>query len=355
VAAREQKNRLIDLYSDTQTKPSAGMRKAMAEAEVGDEQRGEDPSTNRLQERVAEMFGKEAAVFLPSGTMCNQIAMLVHCRPGDEIIGAAETHVFTSEGGGASALAGAQTLWIPSERGIFTGAAVEAAVRTGDGRHNPLSRVVVIEQTVNRGGGAIWTTSQIEDVARAARKHGLVVHMDGARILNAVVGSGVPAKDMTKHVDTVWLDLSKGLGCPIGGVLAGSKAFINEAWRWKHRLGGAMRQSGIIAAAGLYALDHNIEALAEDHRNAQRLGEHITAVKGLKLFTPKIESNIVFFDPSGAGVTSKQLFDEMLKRGVRMGLTYGSMIRAVTHLDVSRADIDIAGQVIADAVKALRP
>ena len=347
------KNRLIDLYSDTQTKPSAGMRKAMAEAEVGDEQRGEDPTTNRLNERVADLLGKEAAVFLPSGTMCNQIAMLVHCRPGDEIMGAAETHVFTSEGGGASVLAGAQTLAIPSTRGIFTGKDVEANIRTGDGRHNPLSRVVVIEQTVNRGGGAIWTVAQIKDVATAAKKHGLIVHMDGARILNAVVGSGVPAKDMTAHVDTVWLDLSKGLGCPIGGVLAGSMAFIQEAWRWKHRLGGAMRQSGIVAAAGIYALDHNIEVLAEDNRNAQRLGEYVTAVPGLKLSTPKVESNIVFIDTTGSGLSSKAVYEEMLKRGVRMGLTYGSMIRAVTHHDVSRADIDQAGKMLAESVAAL--
>lgn len=344
------KNRLIDLYSDTQTKPSPGMRKAMAEADVGDEQRGEDPTTSRLQDRVAELCGKEAAVFLPSGTMCNQIAMLVHCRPGDEIMGSAETHVFTSEGGGASVLAGAQTLGIPSNKGIFTAKEVEAAVRTGDNRHNPISKVVVIEQTVNRGGGAIWTTAQIEDVAKAAKKHNMIVHMDGARLLNAVVGSGVSAKDMCRNVDSVWLDLSKGLGCPIGGVLVGSKDFINEAWRWKHRLGGAMRQSGIIAAAGVYALDHNLEALAEDHSNAQRLGEHIAAVPGLELYTPKIKSNIVFFDPSKAGLTSKQLHEELLKRGVRMGLTYGNMIRAVTHLDVSRQDIDAVGKVLAEAV-----
>jgi threonine aldolase len=251
-------------------------------------------------------------------------------------------------------LAGAQTLNIPSDRGIFAGKDVDAAVRTGDNRHNPISKVVVIEQTVNRGGGAIWTVPQIEDVAKAARKHNMVVHMDGARILNAVVGSGVPAKQMTKAVDTVWVDLSKGLGCPIGGVLAGSKSFINEAWRWKHRLGGAMRQSGIIAAAGLYALDHNIEKLAEDHANAKRLGEHIAAVKGLKLFTPKIESNIVFFDPTGLGITSKDLYEEMLRRGVRMGTTYGGMIRAVTHMDVSRAEIDTAGKVLAEAVAALK-
>lgn len=348
-------NRLIDLYSDTQTRPCPGMRKAMAEAEVGDEQRGEDPSTNRLQNRVAELVGKEAAVFLPSGTMCNQIAMLVHCRAGDEIIGSAETHVFTSEGGGAAVLAGAQTLWIPSDKGIFTGRDVAAAIRTGDGRHNPISKVLVIEQTVNRGGGAIWKPEQIADVAGVAKANGLIVHMDGARLLNAVVGSGVRATEMTRHVDTVWLDLSKGLGCPIGGVLAGSKAFINEAWRWKHRLGGAMRQSGIVAAAGVYALDHNIEKLAEDHANARRLGEHISNVPGLALFTPTIESNIVFFDPSGAGLTSKQVHDALLERGVRMGLTYGNMIRAVTHLDVSRADIDKVGQVLSEVVAALKP
>jgi threonine aldolase len=346
-------NRLIDLYSDTQTKPSPGMRKAMAEAEVGDEQRGEDPTTNRLQERVADLLGKEAAVFLPSGTMCNQIAMAVHCRPGDEIMGTAETHVFTSEGAGASVIAGAQTQIIPGDRGIFTGAEVEANVRTGDGRHNPLTRVVVIEQTVNRGGGAVWTVPQIADVAKAARKHGITVHMDGARILNAVVASGVPAKAMTEHVDTVWLDLSKGLGCPVGGVLAGSKAFIHEAWRWKHRLGGALRQSGIVAAAGVYALDHNIERLAEDHANARRLAEGLAAIPGVALFTPRIESNIVFFDPAGTGVASTALCAEIVKRGVRMGTTYGSMVRAVTHHDVSATDIDTAVKVVGEAIAAL--
>lgn len=347
-------NRLIDLYSDTQTRPSPGMRKAMANAEVGDEQRGEDPSTNRLQDRVAELLGKDAAVFLPSGTMCNQIAMAVHCRPGDEIIGSAETHVFTSEGAGASVIAGAQTLGIPSDRGIFGVKEVQAAIRTGDGRHNPTSRVVVIEQTVNRGGGAVWRPEQIESVAKAAKAHGLVVHMDGARLLNAVVASGVAAVEMTRHVDTVWLDLSKGLGCPIGGVLAGSKAFITEAWRWKHRLGGAMRQSGIVAAAGVYALDHNVAALADDHANARRLGEHVAAIKGLSLFTPKIETNIVFFDVSGAGLTAKAVNDALGAKGVRMGLTYGSMIRAVTHHDVSRDDIDTVGRVLKDVVGELK-
>jgi threonine aldolase len=282
------------------------------------------------------------------------VAMAVHCRPGDEIIGSAETHVFTSEGAGAAVLARAQTLAIPSNKGIFTGADVSAAVRTGDGRHNPISRVVVIEQTINRGGGAIWKSEQIADVAKAAKAHGLIVHMDGARLLNAAVGAGVKATEFTRHVDTVWLDLSKGLGCPIGGVLAGSKAFITEAWRWKHRLGGAMRQSGIVAAAGVYALDHNIEKLAEDHANARRLAEHIAGIKGLALYTPKIETNIVFFDITGPGLTAKAVNDALLQRGVRMGLTYGSMIRAVTHLDISRDDIDQAGAALKAVVADLK-
>jgi threonine aldolase len=346
------RNVLIDLYSDTQTKPSPGMRKAMAEAEVGDEQRGEDPSTNALQDRIAAHLGKEAAVFLPSGTMCNQIAMLVHCRPGDEIIGADVTHVFTSEAGGASALAGAQTWPIKCPRGIFTGADVKAALRDTGGRHNPRSRLVVIEQTVNRGGGAIWKTAEIEDVAKAAHEHGLSVHMDGARLLNAEVGAGVPAKTMTAACDTVWVDLSKGLGCPVGGLLAGPKAFIDEAWRWKHRLGGALRQSGVLAAAGLYALDNNLAKLAQDHDNAKRLGEHITSVPGLTLRTA-IETNIVFFDGSAGGFTPRQIYEELLRRGVRMGLSYGGMIRAVTHLDVSREEIETAGKILREAVAAL--
>lgn len=346
------RNRIIDLYSDTQTKPSAGMRKAMAEAEVGDEQRGEDPSTNALQDRIAAHLGKEAAVFLPSGTMCNQIAVLVHCRPGDEIIGADVTHVFTSEAGGASALAGAQTWPIKCPRGIFTGADVAAAVRDPGGRHNPRSRLVVVEQSVNRGGGAVWKTAEIEDVARVAHQHGLSVHMDGARLLNAEIAAGVPAKSMTASCDTVWVDLSKGLGCPVGGLLAGPKDFISEAWRWKHRLGGALRQSGVLAAAGLYALDNNVARLTEDHANARRLGEYITSIPGLSLRTA-IETNIVFFDGGAAGLTTRQIYEELLRRGVRMGMSYGGMVRAVTHLDVSSADIDAAGEALREAVAAL--
>ncbi len=347
-------NRLIDLYSDTKTRPSPAMRRAIAEADVGDEQKGEDPTTNALQERVADYLGMEAALFLPSGTMCNQIAMLVHCRPGDEIIGARGTHLFSSEGAGASVFAGAQTLWIESNRGIFTGDALTGALRTGDGRHNPISRVVVIEQTVNSGGGAVWPIARLADVSAVARAHGLVVHMDGARLCNASVALDVPASEITRYVDTTWVDLSKGLGCPIGGVLAGSRDFINEAWRWKHRLGGAMRQSGMMAAAGLYAMDHNVSRMALDHANAQRLAKAVSDIDGLTLPFGPVETNIVYFDCREAGIALTDLTDAMLARGVRMGVMYGRSIRAVTHLDISSRDIEVACEVLAECVEQLK-
>lgn len=338
------RNGLIDLYSDTSTRPTPAMRQAMADADVGDEQLGEDPTTTALQERIAELLGKEAAVFLPSGTMCNQISLLVHCRPGDEVIGADGTHVFTSEAGGGSALAGAQTWPIVCERGIFSAEHVEAAIREPS-RHSPRSRLLVIEQTVNRGGGAVWPVQTIEEVAQAARRHGLVVHMDGARLLNAVVASKIPAKVMAAHCDSVWLDLSKGLGCPVGGVLAGSREFIEEAWRWKHRIGGAMRQSGVLAAAGLYALDHHVERLAEDHANAALLAARIREIPGITLMTEP-ETNIVYFDVSGTSRSTRAVTEALLAENVRMGTSYGGMIRAVTHLDVSREDVENAAAAL---------
>ena len=343
-------NRLIDLSSDTATRPSPGMRKAMAEAEVGDEQKAEDPTTNALQERVAALLGKEAAVFLPSGTMCNQIALLVHCRPGDEVIAADMAHIFTSEAGGGSALAGAQTWPLATKRGIFGAAAVEAAVRDA-GPHSPRSRLAAVEQTVNRGGGSVWPLDALEDVARTAKRHGLAMHMDGARILNAVVASGIAAKRMAGPCDSVWVDLSKGLGCPIGGVLAGSKAFIDDAWRWKHRMGGALRQSGMLAAAGIYALDHNVERLAEDHGNARRLAQMLGNLAGIRIMNPEVETNIVFIDPTASGLKPKDIVAALLRHNVRMGTSYGGMIRAVTHLDVTANDMETAARAFGDVVK----
>jgi threonine aldolase len=346
------KRPFIDLFSDTMTRPSAGMRKAMAEAEVGDEQKGEDPTTRRLEERVAQLLGKEAAVFLPSGTMCNQIAIAVHCRSGDEIIAPDIAHITTYEGGGGAAIAGAQNRIVPADKGIFTGKAVEAAVRHPGVRHHPRTRLVAIEQTMNLGGGAVWPLTAIADVVSAARRHKLVVHMDGARILNAVAASGVSAKAMCADVDSCWLDLSKGLGCPIGAVLAGTKDFIAEAWRWKHRLGGALRQSGIVAAAGLYALDHNVERLADDHANARRFAEMVADIPGVKLVYGSPETNIVFLDVAATGKSAQQISEKALALGARIGASDGGRMRAVTHLDVTKADVEQAARHFRDAVAA---
>ena len=340
----------IDLFSDTMTRPSAGMRTAMANAEVGDEQRGEDPTTRALEDRIAELFGKEAAVFLPTGTMCNQIAIAVHCRSGDEIIAPDNCHLFTMEAAGGAAIAGAQGRAIPHERGIFTGSAVTAAVRDPAFRQQPRSRLAAIEQTMNYGGGAVWSLDQINDVAKAAKAHGLILHMDGARLPNAVVASGVSAAKMSAACDTVWLDLSKGLGCPVGGVLAGSKDFINEAWRWKHRLGGAMRQSGILAAAGLYALDHCWDRLAEDHANAKRFAEIAADIKGVKLVYASTDTNIVFLDVSATGQSAKAIAEKVMGKGARIGAMGPTRMRAVTHLDVDRKGVETAAKALREAV-----
>ncbi len=346
-------NGLIDLYSDTQTRPSAGMRRAMAEAEVGDEQRGEDPTTRKLEERVAAMLGKDAAVFLPSGTMCNQIAMAVHCTAGDEILAADTAHVFFSEAGGGSALARAQTWPIRSDMGLFTATDLKANLREHNNRYQPRSRLLIIEQTANMGGGLVWPLTQIAEVAAVAHGHGMSVHMDGARLFNATVASGVSARDFASPFDSAWIDLSKGLGCPVGAVLAGSKPFIHECWRWKQRIGGAVRQSGIVAAAGLYALDHNVELLATDHANAKLLAERIAGIAGLALSNGPPQSNIVFFRVTAPGLTAAHICAELLKRNVRMGAFGGTAgrIRCVTHLDVSKTDIERAATALAEIMR----
>lgn len=340
----------IDLVSDTATRPCAAMRAAMASAEVGDEQRGEDPSVRALCQRVASLLGKEQAMFLPSGTLCNQIAVLVHCRPGDEIIAAQDAHIITSEGAGAAVLAGSFVRTVESPRGIFGGAQVDAAVRARKPKA-PRSRLVALEQTCNRGGGSVWPLAAVEEVARAARAHGLALHMDGARLLNAAVASGVGAERYAAPMDSVWLDLSKGLGCPVGGVLAGSADFIEQAWIWKHRLGGAMRQAGILAAAGLHALEHNVARLAEDHANARAFAQRIAALPGVRLDPPQVDTNLVFFDVRDTGLAAEDISRALLAHDVRIGIEGGTRMRAVTHLDVSEQDCLQAaaalGQVIA--------
>jgi threonine aldolase len=345
------RNRLIDLYSDTSTRPTAGMRKAMAEAEVGDEQRFDDPTTRALEERTAALLGHEAAVFLPSGTMANQIAIAVHTTSGDEVMAAENSHIFLYEGGGGSGLAGSQSWPIRTTNGLFTGADVSANVRDTGSRHHPRSKLVCVEQTANIGGGAIWPLAQLQDVAATARKHGLKLHMDGARLPNAAVGSGVPAAKMASLFDSAWLDLSKGLGCPVGAVLVGSKDFIKESWRWKQRIGGALRQSGVLAAAGIYALDHHWDRLADDHANAKRLAGMAGNIKGVKVYSPGVATtNLLFMDVTGTGKTAVEICKALEAKGVRMGASYGARMRAVTHHDVSAAEIEIAGKALSDAI-----
>jgi threonine aldolase len=332
---------MIDLYSDTHTVPTPGMRRAMAEAEVGDEQMFLDPTVNALCERVAELLGKEAAVYLPSGTMCNQIAARVHCRQGDEIILSVSAHPFHAESGGPAALAGVMMRGLEGARGMFTAEQVQAAIHSPDWRHAPRSRLLEVENTTNLGGGAVWPLAAIREVTGVAKEHGLACHMDGARLMNAVVASGTPAADYAAPFDSVWIDFSKGLGAPVGAVLAGSKAFIREAWRVKQQIGGAMRQAGIIAAACLYALDHHVERLAEDHANARHLAEGLAEVRGIELDPATVETNIVWFDLRGR-LSPPEAAAALKEQGVLIGAFGPTRMRAVTHLDVDRPGIDAA-------------
>ena len=330
----------VDLYSDTVTRPTGAMRRFMCEAEVGDEQKGEDPTVNQLQEVVAELLGKEAAVFLPSGTMCNEIAMRVHCRPGDEMLAHRTAHPIHFETGGPAALAGVNVRALDGPRGQFDPAAVEEAVRP-DNRYFPRSRLLWVEQTSNLGGGSVWPLPRIEGVVAAGRRHGLATHLDGARLMNAVVASGVSARAYAGLFDSAWIDFTKGLGAPVGAALAGSRGFIAEAWRCKQQMGGAMRQAGIIAAGGLYALRHHVERLAEDHVHARRLAEGLAGLPGIKLDPAEVETNIVFFDLTGA-LDAPTAVERLLALGVRMGALGPRTVRAVTHLDVSAAAIERA-------------
>ena len=344
-------DRLIDLSSDTATRPSAEMRKFMAKAEVGDEQNREDPTVNLLQDMVAELLGKEEALFVPSGTMCNAIAITLHTRPGDEIILDRHAHPYSSEGGGPAALAGVSFALLDGERGVFTPEQVRDAIRDS-GPHSPRSRLLSIENTTNYGTGKAWPLESVRAVADVAREHGLRVHMDGARLLNAVVAANIPARDYAELVDTTWIDLSKGLGAPVGAVLAGSHKDMAEARRLKHRFGGAMRQAGIIAAGGVYALRYNVERLADDHANARLLAEGLADIPGIRCTPSDIETNIVHFDVGETGRTGGEVNAAITERGVRMGGGRGTRMRAVTHLDISRTDIDRAVEVMREAVLA---
>jgi threonine aldolase len=312
------------------------MREAMARAEVGDEQIGDDPTVNLLNERVADLLGKEAAVFMPSGTMCNVAATLVHCRPGDEILAHESAHIIAREGGAHAALGGFQITPLKGDDGQFAPETFRAALHPRT-RYQPPQTVVSVEQTANIGGGTIWKKAALDQVVRIAKAHDIATHMDGARLLNACVATGISARDMAAGWDSAWIDFSKGLGAPIGGVIAGSREFIDQVWRWKQRLGGSMRQAGICAAACTYALDHHVTRLADDHANARALARGLAQIEGIEVQQP--ETNLVFFRPDGAGISGDDMVARLRQRGVLLAMMDGR-IRACTHLDVSAEMIE---------------
>jgi threonine aldolase len=329
----------VNLFSDTQTRPTEAMRRAIADAEVGDEQRFEDPTVNALQDRVAELLGKEAALFLPSGTMCNAIGFRLHLRPGgDEVILDRTSHPVRYEAGGPAALSGAMIRALDGAGGIFSAEQVAEALRPAGDRYAPRSRLLSVEQTTNVGGGRVWPQAAIDAVLDVAQANGLRAHLDGARLMNAVVASGVPATDYARRFDTAWIDFTKGLGAPLGAALAASRELIEEAWRYKQMMGGALRQAGIVAAGALYALDNHVERLTEDHANARLLAEGLAALPNVSIDPAAVETNIVIFEVADAVATCGALWDE----GVQLAPLDARRIRAVTHLDVDRAGVERA-------------
>ncbi|HEX3117078.1 MAG TPA: threonine aldolase family protein [Bradyrhizobium sp.] len=337
----------INLLSDTQTRPTPGMREAIARAEVGDEQIGDDPTVNVLCERVADLLGKQAAVFMPSGTMCNVAATLVHCRPGDEILAHETAHIIAREGGAHAALGGFQITALEGADGQFSPDTLRNALHPRS-RYQPPQTVVSVEQTANIGGGTIWKKAALDEVVKIAKANGLATHMDGARLLNSTVAAGIAARDMALGWDSAWIDFSKGLGAPVGAVIAGSRDFIDEVWRWKQRLGGSMRQAGICAAACVYALDHHVDRLAEDHANARALARGLAQIAGVEVQQP--ETNLVFFKPDGAGISGHAMVKALGHRGVLLAMMDGR-IRACTHLDVSTGMIEETVGLVREIVR----
>lgn len=328
----------VDLRSDTVTRPTAAMRRAIAEAEVGDDVYGEDPTINRLQERAADLVGKQDALLMPSGTMCNQVAIAIQARPGTEALAAARAHVIRYEMAGAARNAGVQMRGLPDERGFFDGRDVETALEV-TAYHQPPVSLVSIENTSQAGSGRPWRPEEVDDVARAARAHGLPLHCDGARIFNAAAALGVDVRVLTGPCDTIMFCLSKGLGAPVGSILCGRADLIAEARQQRRRLGGAMRQAGVLAAAGLYALDHHLERLDDDHRRAQRIARAVGERFPGSVDPEMIETNMVCCD---AAALPEKFVTRMGDEGIRIGKLDPYTVRFATHLDVDDNDVDRA-------------
>ncbi len=340
----------IDLRSDTVTKPTPGMRAAMAAAEVGDDVYGEDPTVNRLEERVAAMFGKEAALFVPSGSMSNQLAVKAHTQPGDELICEEFCHIYNWEAGAPAFLSGVTCRTVRAEYGILELEQLRDKIRPVND-HMVRTRLVCLENTHNRGGGRIFPLEQVRAISAWGRQHGLLVHLDGARLWNAIVATGIPAETWGRECDSVSVCFSKGLGAPVGSALSGPRDFINRARRYRKIFGGAMRQAGVLAAAALHALDHHVERLAEDHRNAQVIAEAVADTPGLRLVPPDVHTNLIWFEADAELGSAKVIAAALKERGVLVGLGGEQVLRACTHLDVSPADAERAADAIRKALR----
>jgi len=343
-------DRLIDLRSDTVTQPTADMRRAMFAAAVGDDVFAEDPTINALEEKAARLLDKEAALFVASGTMANQLSIKAHTQPGDEVIIEAGAHAMNFEGGAGAVLSGIQFFGVPGSRGIIDAAQVEAAIRVDD-VHFPVSRLIVIENTHNRGGGSVFPLGKIQQIRELATRRGLRMHMDGARLWNACVATGISPAAYAAPFDSVSVCLSKGLGCPVGSLVLGSKDFIKRVRRFRKMVGGGWRQAGFLAAAGIYALDHHIDRLQEDHRKALKLAQGLAEIKNVVINPAEVETNILFFDVSRAERTAQEVAAAAKAKGVLLHPTAKTRIRCVTHLDVSGEDIDHAREAIEAVMK----
>ena len=343
---------VIDLRSDTATKPTDGMRRAIADAAVGDEQKREDPSVNALQDRVAALLGHEAAIFVPTATMANQIALKLHSRPGDVLIAEQHAHVVIYEYGGAAAHAGLMTLGLPGDRGRLSPEQIRRAAEPSSKRGRQHAVVLSLEDTHNASGGRVWPLGDLDAAVATARELGLAVHLDGARLLNASVALGVAPLEIAGRFDTATLCLSKGLGCPLGALLTGSRDLMDRAWREKHLFGGAMRQAGIVAAAGLYALDHHVERLADDHARARTLAEALHGA-GLPVDLEQVETNFVQIDLAPLGLDVPEALMRLQAADVGLSTTpHPGVLRAVTHLDVTDEDIALASSCIPAALRS---
>jgi threonine aldolase len=345
---------VIDLRSDTITRPTREMREAIASAEVGDEQKREDPTVNRLERQAAELLGHEEAVYVPTATMANEIALRLHGEPGDELLAEQHSHILIAELGGPAAHSGLQTRPLSGDRGRLSPEQIRATAYTIEGDlHAPLTRIVSIENTHNASGGRVWPLAEVVAMAEICRELGLRLHLDGARLFNAAVALGVPAAEIAKHADTVTICLSKGLGCPLGALVAGPHEAMRRARRFKHFFGGAMRQAGIVAAAGVYALEHNIDRLAEDHAHAKRLAEGFAAA-GLPVEPDDVETNFLQIDVARLGLSQAEALERLHQAGVGLsGTVHPTRLRAVTHLDVNDEDIERAIEIVPRALGAL--